>query len=85
LTSAGTYRSDETGFVDNPNTDGNGYARITLVSAQVTNITPVTKTATKWINIEEQIENGTFTGTFDYGNYIITETDTAGSETIHKK
>ena len=35
LTGAGTYKKDENEFVENPNADGNGYARITLVSGAI--------------------------------------------------
>lgn len=42
-------------------------------------------TATRWINIAEQIDNGTLTGTFDYKGHTITETDTEGNVITHEE
>jgi len=75
----GTSGSNETGH------SGNGYARITLVSAVETTTDEVSVTGTRWVNIEKQIENGTFTGTFDYNGKVITETDSEGNEIEHEE
>ena len=77
LTDAGTYGSGEEGFITNPNTGNNGYARITLV-AKGTNVT-----ATRWIGIEGLKNSGKLTGTFNYRGKTITETDTANITITH--
>lgn len=76
---ASTSGSTETGH------SGNGYARITLVSGTKKTVTEITKTANRWINIEEQITSGTFTGSFNYNGKTITETDTIGTEVEHSE
>lgn len=41
-------------------------------------------TTGRWINIEKQVENGTFTGTFTYNGHKITEIDTSNNTIIHE-
>lgn len=79
LTEAGTYSATDSEFIANPVTNGNGYAKITLISKDV----ETTSNAIRWINIEKQIENGTLTGTFTYNQCKITETDSESNVVIH--
>lgn len=83
MDNAGTYSSGTTGFVNNPNTNGNGYARITLTSATRETSSFHVVGVEQWINIEKQFENGRLTGSFNYDGYTITETDVYGDVTVH--
>lgn len=88
LTDAATYSGNTaftstTGGSETGHT-GNGYAKITLISGTKQVETQVTKTATRWVDIEKQIENGTLTGNFDYNGNKITETDSGGNTVEHK-
>ena len=65
---ASTSGGTETGH------SGDGYARITLVSATKTIEQEVTKTRSCWITIEQQKQNGNLTGKFIYNGYIINAT-----------
>lgn len=84
LTNAGTYGGNTTFAAPNGGTEtgheGDGYARITLISA-----TKTVGTASKWISIEEQIENGSFTGSFDYNGHTITVIDTKNEQQTYQE
>ena len=87
LTDATTYAGNTSFASTSGGTEtghsGNGYARITLLSATKTTQTEVTITVTRWINIEKQKTNGKLTGNFNFGRYYIKETDNNGEILTH--